>query len=156
MSDIIIEITLTSKQEKCWHAFQDDNINSILFGGAMGGGKSYIGCLLLANYAKWVINKFSLPITKYPIQIGFMGRNRAVDFNDTTLETWKRLIPQEYYNIRVQDKEIVIQDKVKYAFGGLDREEDISKFSSAEFAVVFIDQAEECSRDNVVEIMLQC
>jgi len=149
MTDINIEITLTPKQEQCWKAFQDDNINSILFGGAMGGGKSYIGCLLLANYAKWVINKFSLPVTKYPIQIGFMGRNRAVDFNDTTLETWKRLIPQEYYNIRVQDKEIVIQDKVKYAFGGLDREEDISKFSSAEFAVIFIDQAEECSRDNV-------
>lgn len=149
MTDTNIEIQLTSKQTECWKAFWDDNVNSILFGGAMGGGKSYIGCLLLAGYAKRIISDFSLPITKYPIQLGFMGRNRAVDFNDTTLETWKRIIPQELYYIRTQDKEIVIEDKVKYAFGGLDREEDISKFSSAEFAVIFIDQAEETSRDKV-------
>uniref|UniRef100_A0A6M3IF81 Putative terminase n=1 Tax=viral metagenome TaxID=1070528 RepID=A0A6M3IF81_9ZZZZ len=149
MTDINIEITLTPKQRECWQAFHNPDINSILFGGAMGGGKSYIGCLLLANYAKWVIKEFNLPVTKYPIQLGFMGRNRAVDFNDTTLETWKRLIPKEYYYIRSQDKEIVIEEKVKYAFGGLDTTEAVSKFSSAEFAVVFIDQAEECDRDNV-------
>ena len=74
----------------------------------MGGGKSYIGCLLLFRFAEWVIKKFNLKVTKYPIQIGFMGRYRAVDFNDTTLETWKRIIPPEQYTIRVQDKEIVI------------------------------------------------
>ena len=144
-----IRIKLTPKQTKCWDAFWNPEITSILFGGAMGGGKSYIGCLLLFNYANWVIENFKLEPMKYPIQIGFMGRNRAVDFNDTTLETWKRIIPQEVYQIRSQDKEIIIRDRVKYAYGGLDREEDISKFSSAEFAVLFIDQAEETNRDNI-------
>ena len=114
---------------------------------------SYIGCLLLFRFAEWVIRKFNLPITKYPIQIGFMGRYRAVDFNDTTLETWKRIIPDDQYHIRVQDKEIVIKDKVKYAFGGMDSQEAVSKFSSAEFAVVFIDQAEECDRDKIAVLM---
>ena len=144
-----IRVKLTPKQTKCWDAFWNPEITSILFGGAMGGGKSYIGCLLLFNYAIWVIENFKLEPMKYPIQIGFMGRNRAVDFNDTTLETWKRIIPQEVYKIREKDKEIIIRDRVKYAYGGLDREEDISKFSSAEFAVLFIDQAEETNRDNI-------
>ena len=144
-----IRIKLTPKQTKCWDAFWNPEITSILFGGAMGGGKSYIGCLLLFHYAIWVIENFKLEPMKYPIQIGFMGRNRAVDFNDTTLETWKRIIPQEVYQIRSQDKEIIIRDRVKYAYGGLDREEDISKFSSAEFGVIFIDQAEETDRNNM-------
>ncbi|GAJ13155.1 unnamed protein product, partial [marine sediment metagenome] len=81
-----------------------------------------------------------------------MGRFRGVDFNDTTLETWKRITPKHYY-IRSQDKEIVIEDKVKYAYGGLDTQEAVNKFSSAEFAVVFIDQAEECNRDRIAILM---
>ena len=119
----------------------------------MGGGKSFIGCLLCDSYASWVINHFNLKPDKYPINLGFMGRNRAVDFNDTTLETWKRIIPQDHYVIRTQDKEIVIEDRVKFAFGGLDNTEAVSKFSSAEFGLVFIDQAEECNRDNVAVLM---
>jgi len=153
MSQKTIKIKLTLKQTKCWDAFWDPKITQILFGGAMGGGKSYIGCLLLFNFAKWVIDKFNLPTTQYPIQIGFLGRYRAVDFNDTTLETWKRIIPADQYHIRSQDKEIVIKDKVKYAYGGLDSTEAVSKFSSAEFAVVFIDQAEECDRDKIAVLM---
>ncbi len=115
----------------------------------MGGGKSFIGCLLLFNYAIQIIKKYNLQPTKYPILLGFMGRNRGVDFNDTTLETWKRIIPQDQYEIRVQDKEIVIQGRVKYSFGGLDTTEAVSKFSSAEFAVIFVDQAEETNLDNI-------
>ncbi len=148
-----IRVKLTLKQTQCWDAFWNPIINQILFGGAMGGGKSYIGCLLLFRFAEWVIRKFNLQVDKYPILLGFMGRYRAVDFNDTTLETWKRIIPQDQYYIRSQDKEIIIQDKVKYAFGGLDSTEAVSKFSSAEFAVVFIDQAEECDRDKIAVLM---
>ena len=148
----IIRVKLTLKQTQCWDAFWDPVITQILFGGAMGGGKSYIGCLLFDRYANWIIKKFNLQPTKYPINLGFMGRYRAVDFNDTTLETWKRITPDHYY-IRTQDKEIVIEDKVKYAYGGMDSQEAVSKFSSAEFAVVFIDQAEECDRDKIAVLM---
>lgn len=144
-----IRVKLTLKQTACWDAFWNPAINSILFGGAVGGGKTTIGCLLLFQYTDYIIKRFDLKLNKYPILLGFMGRNRGVDFNDTTLENWKRNIPQDQYYIRLQDKEIIIQDKVKYAFGGLDREEDISKFNSAEFAVIFIDQAEECDRNKL-------
>jgi len=144
-----IRVKLTLKQTACWDAFFDPNIFSILFGGAMGGGKTFIGCWLLFQFAIQIIEKYKLSMTKYPIPLGFMGRNQGVDFNKTTLEMWKRIIPQEQYYIREQNKEIVFQDKIKYFYGGLDREEDISKFSSAEFAVIFIDQAEECDRDKL-------
>ena len=148
-----IRVKLTLKQTQCWDAFWN-NINiAILFGGAMGGGKSFIGCLLCDSYASWVIENFNLQPNKYPINLGFMGRERAVDFNKTTLETWKRNIPQSHYIIRSQDKEIVIEDRVKFSFGGLDREEDVSKFSSAEFGLVFLDQAEECKKDNIAVLM---
>lgn len=147
-----IKVKLTLKQTKCRDAFWNPEITSILFGGAMGGGKSWIGCRLLDEYATRTIERFDLQPTKYPIQLGFLGRYRGVDFNDTTLETWKRTIPNHYY-IRTQDKEIVIEDRVKYAYGGLDSTEAVSKFSSAEFAVIFIDQAEECDRDKVAVLM---
>jgi len=148
-----IKVKLTLKQTECWDSFWDPNITNILFGGAMGGGKTYIGCLLLSYYAEWVIEEFNLKATKYPIPLGFMGRYRGVDFNDTTLESWKRNIPQEQYYIRTQEKEIIIGNKVKYHYGGLDREEEVSKFSSAEFAVIFIDQAEECERNKIMSLM---
>ena len=147
-----VKVKLTLKQTECWDAFWNPNITQILFGGAMGGGKSWIGCRLLEEYANRIIERFNLKPTKYPIQLGFLGRYRGVDFNDTTLETWKRTIPDHYY-IRPQDKEIIIEDKVKYAYGGLDSTEAVSKFSSAQFAVVFIDQAEECDRDKIAVLM---
>jgi len=144
-----LRVNLTDKQTACWYAFFNPLINSILFGGALGGGKTFIGCWLLFQFAIQIIEKYKLPITKYPIPLGFMGRNQGVDFSKTTLEIWKRIIPQDQYYIREQNKEIIFQDKIKYFYGGLDREEDISKFSSAEFAVIFIDQAEECDRDKL-------
>lgn len=84
--------------------------------------------------------------TKFPIPVGFLGRKRAVDFNKTTLETWKRTIPEKLYIIRPQDKEIVIDGRVKLFYGGLDDQQNIEKFNSAEFAFIGIDQAEETEK----------
>ncbi len=148
------KIKLTEKQTLCWDAFWNPLIKGICYGGAMGGGKSYIGCIILWLFAEWVITEFKLKAPmKYPILIGFLGRNRGVDFNDTTMETWKREVPEDRYIIRERDKEIIVGGCVKYSFGGLDNSDVISKFSSAEFAVVFIDQAEECDRDNIAILL---
>lgn len=149
-----LRFKLTEKQTACWDAFWNPLISGILYGGAMGGGKSWIGCFILWQFAEWVIKEFKLKSPmKYPIQIGFIGRNRGVDFTDTTLETWKRIIPENRYKIRIRDKEIIVGGCVKYAFGGLDTSDVVSKFSSAEFAVVFVDQAEECDRDNIAVLL---
>lgn len=72
-----------------------------------------------------------------------------MDFSKTTLETWKQVIPAENYEIREQDREIVIDRTVKLFFGGLDDREMINKFNSAEYAFFALDQAEETERSEV-------
>lgn len=86
---------------------------------------------------------------KHPLTVGFIGRKRSVDFMKTTMETWKRVIPTSAYVIKEQDKEIVINGRVKIWFGGLDDQENINKFNSAELAFVAIDQAEETEESDL-------
>ncbi len=116
---------------------------------AKGGGKSVFGCYWVFLRALDLIREHGIEPSKYPLAVGWMGRKQSVDFSDTTLETWKRFIPAEAYRIREQAKEIVILDRVKVGFGGLDRTEDVNKFNSAEFAFFFIDQAEETTKDDI-------
>ena len=80
---------------------------------------------------------------QHPIPVGFMGRKRGIDFSNTTLETWKRFIPESAYVIKGKPAEIVIYDRVKIMTGGLDNSEVVNKFNSAEYGFYFIDQAEE-------------
>jgi len=96
-----------------------------------------------------LIKFFDIDGSKPPIPLGFLGRKRAVDFNDTTLETFKKIIPPSMYEIKSHLKEIVIEDKVKINYGGLDDQETINKFNSAEYAFLGIDQAEETERNDV-------
>lgn len=85
----------------------------------------------------------------HPIPVGFMGRKRSTDFKNTTLETWKREIPAELYRINKAEQSIIIDEKVKFNYGGLDDQESINKFNSAELAFLAIDQAEETNRDDI-------
>lgn len=94
------------------------------------------------------MKEFKLTPRRYPIPIGFMGRKQSTDFNDTTLETWKKFIPEDFYEIRTSDKEIIIHNTVKIQYGGFDSEDTVKKFNSAEYGFGFIDQAEEVSQDD--------
>lgn len=114
-----------------------------------GGGKSFLLCLWVVEWCIWLIKFWELERTSHPLPVGFIGRKRSVDFSDTTLETFKKIIPSEVYRIREQDKEIIIDETVKIAYGGLDDQDAINKFNSAEFAFMAIDQAEETGRKDV-------
>lgn len=116
----------------------------LLYGGAKGGGKSVLGCRWMLTEALKLIDDFGLLPSNEPLAIGFIGRNRATDFEKTTLETWKREIPSALYRINERKHEIVIAETVKYFYGGFDNREDIEKFNSAEYCRNFVDQAEEC------------
>lgn len=123
------------------------NETSVCYGGAKGGGKSFFFCVWAFTWAKQLADLFQIPPNaKFPLPVGFIGRKRAVDFNKTTLETWKRTIPEKLYVIRPQDKEIIIDGRVKIFYGGLDDQQNIEKFNSAEFAFIGIDQAEETEK----------
>jgi hypothetical protein len=142
---------LSIKQTKaCDFLLETPGIEEILYGGAKGGGKTVFLCYAAIFYAEKVIGlcKLKLGQYKYPPVIGFLGRKRGTDFSKTTLETWKKYIPANYCTINEQKKEITLFGLVRYHIGGLDDEENIRKFNSAEYGFIGIDQAEELDRDD--------
>lgn len=142
-----LKFNLSEKQYETMVLLQDPTVEEVMYGGSKGGGKSVFGCLWAFQHCHFLISLFKIKDKQqYPLTVGFLGRKRSVDFANTTLETWKRVIPPECYRINQQRHEIIIDDKVKIMYGGLDDQSSINKMNSAEFAFIFIDQAEEISR----------
>ena len=98
----------------------------MLYGGAKGGGKSVFFCQWAYLQCRKLIELFELKDKqKFPLPVGFMGRKRGVDFTKTTLESWKKFIPAELYRIRPLEKEIIVEEKVKILYGGMDDEQNV-------------------------------
>lgn len=122
-----------------------------MFGGGKGGGKSVLFCLWVDEWCIWLKEFFGLESSpnRPPLPVGFIGRKQGIDFRRTTLETFKRTVPPNHYRIREQDQELIFLDCLKVYYGGLDDQQRINKFNSAEFAFIGIDQAEETERTDV-------
>jgi hypothetical protein len=142
----------TLKQTAARRALARDDIKEVLYGGAKGGGKSVFGCFWCLGKALKIIEDCEIEERQHPIPIGFMGRKRGIDFTNTTLETWKRFIPEGLYEIKGKPAEIVIANRVKILTGGLDNGDVVNKFNSAEYAFFFIDQAEEVDAAQIGEL----
>lgn len=141
-----VKYHLTHKQDNAFEHLTNAETCSVLYGGAKGGGKSMLLCLWAYYWSKHLIEFFGIDKISHPLPIGFIGRKRGIDFGDTTFETWKRIIPSQSYVVKEQAKEIIIDNKVKLFFGGLDDQDTVNKFNSSEFAFFAIDQAEETGR----------
>lgn len=145
-----MSIELTDKQSLAWgHLGSDASLMSLLYGGAKGGGKSFFLCVWACQQAKMLAQQFGLEACDNPVPVGFIGRKRSVDFRNTTLATWRRVIPAHHYEIKEQKQQIIIDGRVAISFGGLDDQESINKFNSAEFAFACIDQAEETAQADI-------
>lgn len=144
-----IEVELTERQQEAWDHLTSPVDADVCYGGAKGGGKSFLFDLWAAYWTCWLIKFWDLPKSDTPLPVGFIGRKQAVNFEKTTLETFKKLFPPTSYRIRDQKKEIIINERAKIYYGGLDDSKNIEKFNSAELAFIAIDQAEECDRDDV-------
>jgi hypothetical protein len=142
----------TARQTLAFDTLARDDVKEVLYGGAKGGGKSVFGCLWCFEQAMEIARDCDIAPRKHPIPVGFMGRKRGVDFTNTTLETWKRFIPEDAYVIKGKPAEIILFDRVKILTGGLDNTEIVNKFNSAEYAFYFIDQAEEVDRGQIGEL----
>ena len=144
---------LTGRQCIAYDALLDPKIKRVLYGGAKGGGKSWFLCVKSFLYAWDICVRFGLRESNNPIHIGWLGRKQATDFTSTTLQTWRQTIPEEYYELRSgtekDSKHILIMGRIAIDYGGLDRQESINKFNSAEYAFIGIDQAEETERDDI-------
>jgi len=146
---IRLEPEYTEKQTQAIRALRKPGPIEVLYGGAKGGGKSHLGCVWMYIEAVKDIQRFNIQPSGNPLCLGFMGRMVGADFKNTTLETWKREIPESGYKIKGNPPEIIIAGRVKYLTGGLDRRETINKFNSAEYARAFIDQAEETEKEKI-------
>jgi phage terminase large subunit len=145
-----VNLLFTPKQTSALETMEDPNVKEVMYGGAKGGGKS----VFLVQYAfircQQLIQLFQIKENpSFHLPVGYMGRKRGVDFTKTTLETWKKIIPAECYKIRPMDKEIIVDNKVKIYYGGMDDEASVNKMNSAEFAFIALDQAEEITKDDL-------
>ena len=159
MSDLqeTLDTDLTYRQAEAWSRFFDPSVRELLYGGAKGGGKSYFLCVLLYTLSLMIIEQHRLEPSKAPLHWSWMGRKIGSDFVGTTLDTWQRVIPCDCYRLcgasDIHPRHILIWDRVAIDFGGLDSQQAINKFNSAEYAVVAVDQAEETSKDDVAVLM---
>ncbi len=80
MSQLQKEIDLVGKQGDAWVYLTDNQTNEIIYGGAAGGGKSYLGCV-------WHITR---RIT-YPGSRGMIGRAKIAVLEQSTLITYFRV-----------------------------------------------------------------
>lgn len=139
----------TPKQTVALETLDLNDVFDVLYGGAKGGGKSVFLCQWAILQCYKIIQACKIEDPEFPIPVGFLGRKRGSDFVKTTLETWKKIVPPGCYTIRPSDREIVVDKKVKIFYGGLDDENNVAKFNSAEFAFIGIDQAEEITRTDL-------
>jgi phage terminase large subunit len=144
-----IDFELTPRQSEAFLALRDSAVEELAYGGAKGGGKSVLGCIWAFWYAREIARHCGISKRKFPVIVGFMGRKVSVDFNTTTLETWKQFIPPDAYRIIQHKKMIVLDESVAILYGGMDDEKTVKKFNSANLHFFFIDQAEEVSETDM-------
>ena len=113
----------------------------LMIGGGLGGSKSTTLCHKLYRHCK-----------RYPGVLNGLFRKKGTHLKTSTLAIWKREIPSQLYEINNKDQIITVYTGKEHnsliLFGGMDSTEDTDKFSSTDFGMVAIDQAEEITEEN--------
>lgn len=155
--EVQLKAIRTPKQKQAWEALADPKVSRVLYGGAKGGGKSWFVCVWLFTMLWDIMVQAKLKPSSNPPHVAWFGRKQATDFTGTTLQTWREVIPPEYYQFRggteKDPRHILIADRIALDYGGLDREENINKFNSAEYIIIAVDQAEEVTRDEISTVI---
>lgn len=132
---------LSKKQSLAWHYLTDQTTTELLYGGAAGGGKSYLGCL-------WHIDRR----VRYAGSRGFIGRKELKSIKESTLITYLKVANLLGYRAGVdfkynaQDMVINWSNGSRTVFKELKQEPSDPNFESlgsTEFTDAFIDEAGE-------------
>lgn len=157
MKEVQLDVKRTGQQKKAWEALAKFVVDRLMYGGAKGGGKSWFLCVWLFTMVWIIMVAAKLKPSKNPPHVAWFGRKQATDLTSTTLQTWREVIPEEYYVLRgateKDPKHILIADRIAIDYGGLDKQENINKFNSAEYIIICVDQAEEVSKDDISTVI---
>jgi len=153
MKTVQLQAERTTRQRQAWEALDDPAVRRLMYGGAKGGGKSWLLCTWLFTQVWAIMVQAKLVPSKNPPHVAWFGRKQATDLTGTTLQTWREVIPEEYYELRGaterDPKHILIANRIAIDYGGLDKQENINKFNSAEYIIIAVDQAEEITKDDI-------
>ena len=132
-SRIVWDYRPTDRQE----VFHRGGARYKLYGGAVGGGKSWALC------AEAV--KLSL---KFPGNRGFLCRHQLVDFKRSTLVTFDSVCPAALIRKHFRDDRIILfRNGSEILYGGLGGDEDLERIKSTEFGWFGIEEATETYED---------
>ena len=138
-----VDINPTPKQKQCFKVLLDDKTNVVVFGGAAGGGKSWLGCT-------WIVTL----CLKYPGIRCLIGRTVLATLKTTTLNTLFEVLSMmqlksgEHYTFNGQSNILTFSNKSEILFKDLeDRPGDANKDSlgSMECTAIFVDEASQIS-----------
>lgn len=148
---IIINFAPFKKQWKALQFLLDDSTTEILYGGAGGGGKSYLGCA-------WLV----MMCNKWPQSRWLMGRSKLKSLKETTLKTFFQVCRDfnikgdgVHYTYNQQSNsilfsngsEIILKDLFYYP-----SDPDFDSLGSLEIAGAFIDEVAQVTQ-KAVEIV---
>jgi hypothetical protein len=105
----------------------------VLYGGAKGGGKSYLGCRRAVELAE-----------EHPGIRGYLCRAEATTFKKTTMQTLLEqvgVLGRPGWELRTSDQYLLHGNGSRLDFGGLASNEDRDRLKSMELTFAFIDEA---------------
>lgn len=134
----------TNKQHQAFQLLQDNTTTEILYGGASGGGKSYLGCA-------WII----ISALQYPGTRWLIGRSKLASLKQTTLKTFFQICndwgfkegthfkynAQSNFITFQNDSEIILKDLFLYPSDPM-----FDSLGSLEITGAFIDEVNQVSK----------
>lgn len=139
-----LKIQFEGKQAEAWFRLTDSTTTEIFYGGAAGGGKSYLGCI-------WhVYNR-----TTYPGSRGLIGRAKLSALEQSTLVTLFKVCEQMGYKMGVHYQYNSQKHVINWANGSQSilkdlflypSDPDFISLGSTEYTDAFIDEGAEITQ----------
>jgi phage terminase large subunit len=143
----------TARQRECLAAIdrlrvEGHRVPKVLYGGARGGGKSYLGCRRAIELAE-----------QHPGIRGYLCRGEAATFKRTTMVTLMDgigVLSRPGWGLRSSDQYLLHDNGSRLDFGGLASNEDRDKLKSMELTFAFVDEASDVDPKSVRMLEASC
>lgn len=119
-------IQLTSKQKR----FVDAKEDEVLFGGAAGGGKSYVQII-----------DSTLKGQQYPGSKQLILRRSFPELERSLIRTFLEKVPKDMYKYNSSKHLVTFHNNSTLEFGFCEDEKDVFKYQSAEYDFIRLDEA---------------